>query len=254
MRVHQWFSLCRCVHDDVVEPNEVGASVSPSASRVRLRRAGGGALAKSRHALHPESPAKRTTRATMLCCNDPHQQPGAAWRARFGRERTGPTDPAAKPCSSPPAAPDWRPDETPRTVSPLSNRCRKQPGCAAASAGNGRTALDLLFEDRDFLAGQLRLRRHREMVIHAAHGLDEQALFNIAGFDGRAVVTAARPAAARIQREPAFDFLPVRMSLEAALLEQRQHFGIKECRVICCTGTALANANAAMRKWRFMAK
>ena len=101
-------------------------------------------------------------------------------------------------------------------------------GRAAAAARIGRAGLDPFFEDRHLGGGEPVFRWHRELVIHAAHSLDEQALIDVAGFDRRAVVATADPAAARIQREPALDLLPVRVALVAALLEQRQHFGFKE--------------------------
>ena len=64
--------------------------------------------------------------------------------------------------------------------------------------------------------------------VHAAHGLDEQTLFDIARLYRRAVIAACLPAAARVKREPALDFRPVRMAFEAVLLKHGQHLLFEE--------------------------
>jgi hypothetical protein len=44
--------------------------------------------------------------------------------------------------------------------------------------------------------------------------------------------TTGLPAGFRVEREAAFDLRFVRMALVAALAQQRQHLGLKECRSV----------------------
>ena len=80
-------------------------------------------------------------------------------------------------------------------------------------------------EQRDFRRRQRFLRRHREIVIEPAHGLDEQAFVRLSGHNRRPGIAAVRPAAARVERQPALHLSRiVRVTLETALFQNRPNF------------------------------
>src|SRR5260370_902035 len=78
------------------------------------------------------------------------------------------------------------------------------------------------------VVAELFLRRHRQIVVGMTNRFDEQRLLRLAWHQGRPRFPALFPTAARIEREPAFDFLFVRMTLVTACGEQRLHFRLEE--------------------------
>ena len=88
-----------------------------------------------------------------------------------------------------------------------------------------------LLENRDFPGGQLLLGRHLQIFIRVAHGLDQQALFDVTGQDDWPAVAAGLPSGPRIESEPAFDFLLVGVAFETPLREQWEHLRFEKNRV-----------------------
>ena len=76
---------------------------------------------------------------------------------------------------------------------------------------------------------QFFFRRHFQIGIVVADGLDEQTFLRLAGDDGRACVAAREHGRAGIQHEPALDFVSlVAVAFEAAIREDGPDLFSKE--------------------------
>ena len=97
-----------------------------------------------------------------------------------------------------------------------------------------RTHAHPFLQHRDLRILQLAalfFRRHGEVLVRIAHGLDDEAFVRLAGHDRRAGVAALGPARLGLQRKPSFG-LRAAVAVVAMLDEQRADFRFKKSRVL----------------------
>ena len=91
---------------------------------------------------------------------------------------------------------------------------------AAARPRIGRAHLDPLLENGPFIIRQRLLRRHLQVPVSVADRLHQQALFRIAGDNGRTGVAALLPAFPAVQPQTALDLFLRAMAIEFASLHR----------------------------------
>ena len=91
-----------------------------------------------------------------------------------------------------------------------------------------RAGLDPFLQRGDVFVAEFLLRRHPQVAVGVAHGLEQEAGVRLARLDGRSGVAAGHPALAGVEAEAALDLLSLAVALVAALDQQRPDALLKE--------------------------